>query len=84
MRTSILTALASVAITAAAISLSPASAKQQQLPCGDYDGVPSHNDCVPVSPQKQMLCQKWLDKYNATDNATKKEHYKQKYIHCAL
>jgi hypothetical protein len=60
-----------------AFTISSAEAKKQlPLPCGDYDGVPSHNDCAPVSPDKQVKCQKWIDKGNATSDPKEKEKYK--------
>lgn len=52
------------------------------LPCGDYDGVPSHNDCAPVSADLQTRCQKWIDKGNATDDPKKKNYFKHKYFKC--
>ena len=35
------------------------SSTKKPLPCGDYDGAPSHNDCAPVSLGKKAKCQKW-------------------------
>ena len=64
------------------LSLVITSAEAKKLPCGDYDGAPSHNDCAPVSPEKTAQCQKWIDKGNATSDAKRKEHYKNKYIKC--
>jgi hypothetical protein len=64
-------------------SLSLGSAAEgKKLPCGDYDGVPSHNDCAPVGKKKASKCQKWIDKGNATNDAKQKEMFKQKYISC--
>ncbi len=66
-----------------AFTISSAEAKKElPLPCGDYDGVPSHNDCAPVSPEKAAQCQKWIDKGNATSDPKQKEKYKNKYIKC--
>ncbi len=66
-----------------ALSLVMTSAEaKKRLPCGDYDGAPSHNDCAPVSPEKAAQCQTWIDKGNATSDAKRKEHYKNKYIKC--
>lgn len=67
------------AITAAFIA-TPVEARK--LPCGDYDGVPSHNDCAPVSEKKQAKCQKWLNQHNATNDAKIKDKTKKKYIKC--
>jgi hypothetical protein len=68
-----------------AFFLSPAQAhndKDVPLPCGDYDGVPSHNDCWPVSKKKQEDCQVWIDAGNGTTDADRKEKYKKKYFKC--
>lgn len=65
----------------AAMSL-PAHAKDKRLPCGDYDGVPSHNDCAPVSAKKQAKCQKWIEQHNATFDTKIKDATKKKYIKC--
>lgn len=53
-----------------------------RLPCGDYNGVPSHNDCVPISVDKKMQCQKWIDKSNSAANANKQSYYIRRYIEC--
>ncbi len=67
-----------------ALAVMPAEAKKAKgpLPCGDYDGVPSHNDCAPVSAELQTKCQKWIDKGNATDDPKKKDYFKHKYFKC--
>ena len=70
-----------------AFVLSPAEAhkdndKDVPLPCGDYDGVPSHNDCWPVGKKKQEECQVWIDAGNGTTDAERKEKYKKKYFKC--
>jgi hypothetical protein len=68
-----------------AFALSPAEARKDKntpLPCGDYDGVPSHNDCWPVKPKKKAECQVWIDAGNGTDDAERKEKYKRKYFDC--
>ena len=68
---------------ALALMLSPAHAsKDVALPCGDYDGVPSHNDCWKVSDKKKEKCQMWIDAGNGTDNAERKEKYKKSYFKC--
>ncbi|HMK40105.1 MAG TPA: hypothetical protein VK451_00955 [Methyloceanibacter sp.] len=69
---------------ALAFTITSAEAKKDKgpLPCGDYDGVPSHNDCAPVSAELQAKCQKWIDKGNATSDPDKKNLYKHKYFHC--
>jgi hypothetical protein len=68
---------------ALALAAMPAEAgKKGPLPCGDYDGVPSHNDCAPVSEQKQEKCQVWIDAGNGTDDPGRKEKYKRKYFKC--
>ena len=75
----------SIAVLAAcslACSMMTTSALAKKLPCGDYDGVPSHNDCAPVSSKLQAKCQKFIDKGNATNDPAAKEKYKNKYIHC--
>jgi hypothetical protein len=76
----------SVAIVAGVLvfAVVPAEAKKHKgpLPCGDYDGVPSHNDCAPVSAELQTKCQKWIDKGNATDDQHKKDFFKHKYFKC--
>jgi hypothetical protein len=75
-----------IAIVACSLMLAamPAQAKKSKgpLPCGDYDGAPSHNDCAPVSADLQAKCQKWIDKGNATSDPKKKDLYKQKYFKC--
>ena len=74
-----ITVLASC-LFACCLMTAPAMAKK--LPCGDYDGVPSHNDCAPVGAELQAKCQKWITKGNATYDPATKEKYKKKYIHC--
>jgi len=76
----------SITVLASAICLvaaaGAADAGNKKLPCGDYDGVPSHNDCAPVSSQKQEKCQKYLDQHNATMDQKIKDKTKKKYISC--
>jgi hypothetical protein len=68
---------------ALALVLSPAhAAKDVPLPCGDYDGVPSHNDCWKVSDKKKQTCQIWIDAGNGTDDPARKEKYKEGYFDC--
>ena len=64
------------------VSVSTAEAARKRLPCGDYDGAPSHNDCAPVNSAKKSKCQKWLDKHNATNDQKIKDRTKGKYIWC--
>ena len=65
------------------LMLSPAhAAKDVPLPCGDYDGVPSHNDCWKVSDKKKKNCQIWIDAGNGTEDPARKEKYKQGYFDC--
>lgn len=64
------------------ITFADAKKNKGPLPCGDYNGVPSHNDCAPVSAELQTKCQKWIDKGNATNDPEKKDHYKHKYFKC--
>lgn len=53
--------LLSIGFTVAVLALTgaawPAQAKDNRLPCGDYDGAPSHNDCRPLSPALQAKCE---------------------------
>ncbi len=67
-----------------AFAAAPAEAHTPKgpLPCGDYDGAPSHNDCAPVSTKLQTKCQKWIDRGNATSDPSKKEYFKKKYFKC--
>ena len=66
-----------------ALVLTPAHAsKDVPLPCGDYDGVPSHNDCWKVSDKKKQKCQIWIDAGNGTDDPGRKEKYKKGYFDC--
>ena len=66
-----------------AFTAAPANAgKKGPLPCGDYDGVPSHNDCAPVSKDKEEKCQVWIDAGNGTTDSDRKEKYKKKYFNC--
>jgi hypothetical protein len=68
---------------ALAFAMAPAEAyKDVPLPCGDYDGVPSHNDCWPVGDKKTEKCQMWIDAGNGTDVAERKEKYKKSYFKC--
>jgi hypothetical protein len=68
---------------ALALMISPAQAsKNVPLPCGDYDGVPSHNDCWKVSDKKKQKCQIWIDAGNGTDDPGRKEKYKKGYFDC--
>ena len=53
-----------IAIVALAVAASPSFATKK-LPCGDYDGAPSHNDCQPLSPAHQARC----DKIKASNDA---------------
>jgi hypothetical protein len=76
-----------IAATAGAIAvallLSPAdAAKNVALPCGNYDGVPSHNDCWKVSDKKKEKCQIWIDAGNGTEDQGRKEGYKKGYFKC--
>jgi len=71
-----------LAACALAYSLAVTPAVAKKLPCGDYDGVPSHNDCAPVSKALMTKCQKYIDKGNATDDPKEKNKYKHKYFHC--
>lgn len=72
-----------VACSLAIVAL-PAEAKKAKgpLPCGDYDGAPSHNDCAPVGEGLQTKCQKWIDKGNVTDEPKRKDYFKHKYFKC--
>ncbi|MGH6866257.1 MAG: hypothetical protein ACREDO_08845 [Methyloceanibacter sp.] len=45
---------------AVALAVSTAEAGKKKLLCGDHDGVPSHNDCAPVSAEKEAKGQKWI------------------------
>jgi len=77
-----LTLLACSIALAFTITSAEAKHKKGPLPCGDYDGVPSHNDCAPVSDELKAKCQKWIDKGNATDDSKKKDYFKHKYFKC--
>ncbi|MGI8725421.1 MAG: hypothetical protein ACR2J1_08760 [Methyloceanibacter sp.] len=74
----------SITVLASAMCLvvGAADAGNKKLPCGDYDGVPSHNDGAPVSPQKEAKCQPFLDQHNATTDQKIKDKTKKKYISC--
>jgi len=67
---------------ALALAVSPAPAKDKPpRPCGDYNGVPSHNDCAPVSEARQTQCQKWIDKGNASDvTEAQQTSFRKRYI----
>jgi hypothetical protein len=69
---------------ALALAVSPAHAKDKPpCPCGDYNGVPSHNDCAPVSKALKTKCQKWIDKGNASDvTEAQQTSYRKKYFKC--
>jgi hypothetical protein len=80
-----------ITVIAGAVALvfvfSPAEAHKNKTknvpwPCGDYDGVPSHNDCWPVSDKKQEDCQVWIDAGNGTDDQKRKDKYRIKYFKC--
>jgi hypothetical protein len=74
-----------VMVSPLALTLMMSSAqasKNVPLPCGDYDGVPSHNDCWKVSDKKKEKCQIWIDAGNGTDDAARKEKYKKGYFDC--
>ncbi len=50
---------------ALAFTITSADAKKNKgpLPCGDYDGAPSHNDCAPVSDElKRMVFKENFEK----------------------
>ncbi len=48
-----------------ALAISPALAKKdKRLPCGDYDGAPSHNDCRPLPKKQKEKCDKIKKKYD--------------------
>jgi hypothetical protein len=56
--------------------------KGKALPCGDYDGVPSHNDCRPVSKSAAAKCKQFIDMGNATNDPKAKAAARDKYIAC--
>ena len=75
--------LLTVLISSIAPSFTMTSANaKKRLPCGDYDGAPSHNDCAPVTLEKAAQCEKWIDKGKDTLDPRLKERYKNKYIKC--
>jgi hypothetical protein len=66
---------------ALSFTITSADAKKR-LPCGNYEGAPSPNDCAPVTLEKAAQCQQWIDKGNATADPKLKEKLKNKYIKC--
>lgn len=63
------TTLAALALVVA-LPFLPASAGDKRLPCGDYDGAPSHNDCRPLPPEQKARCDAIKAKYDAIAEAT--------------
>ena len=69
---------------ALAFTITSAEAKKDKgpLPCGDYDGVPSHNDCAPVSADLQAKMPEMDRQGHATNDPDKKNLYKHQYFKC--
>jgi hypothetical protein len=75
--------LLTVLIFSIALSFTMTSADaKKRLPCGDYEGAPPQNDCVPVTLEKSAECQKWIDKGKEALDPRLKEKLKKEYIKC--